>query len=166
MLVLRDFETDNNWNDVLHNQGFVKVDMPETCTVTNNTLSTIEDFTKKLSPRSRKHFNKEILPFESSFDIQIKSSLSDLELEKAYKLYTNVKENNFAINTFTYPLSVFKKMNDYAPWEFIVLYLKGNESTAPEMVGVVFGYKNVNRAYVPTLIGMNYSYVQELNLYR
>ena len=57
-------------------------------------------------------------------------------------------------------------MNDYAPWEFIVLYLKGNESTAPEMVGVVFGYKNVNRAYVPTLIGMNYSYVQELNLYR
>lgn len=166
MLVLRDFESNNSWNDLLHNQGFVKVDMPEACTVTDNTWSTIEDFTKKLSPRSRKHLNKEILPFESYFDIQIKSSLSDLELEKAYQLYTNVKENNFAINTFTYPVGVFKKMNDYVSWEFIVLYLKGNESTVPEMVGVVFGYKNLNRAYVPTLIGMNYSYVQELNLYR
>ncbi len=166
MLVLRDFESNDSWNDLLHNQGFVKVDMPEACTVTNNTWSTIEDFTKKLSPRSRKHFNKEILPFESCFDIQVKSSLSDLELEKAYQLYSNVKENNFAINTFTYPLSVFRKMNDYTSWEFIALYLKGNESTEPEMVGVVFGYKNLNSTYVPTLIGMNYSYVQELNLYR
>lgn len=166
MLVLRDFESNNSWNDLLHNQGFVKVDMPEACTVTDNTWATIEDFTKKLSPRSRKHFNKEIFPFEFCFDIQVKSSLSDLELEKAYKLYTNVKENNFAINTFTYPLNVFKKMNDYASWEFILLYLKANELTEPEMIGVVFGYKNLNRTYVPTLIGMNYSYVQELNLYR
>lgn len=166
MLVLRDFESNNSWNDLLHNQGFVKVDMPEACTVTDNTWETIEDFTKKLSPRSRKHFNKEILPFESFFDIQVKSSLSDLELEKAYKLYINVKENNFAINTFTYPLSVFKKMNNNNLWEFIVLYLKGKASIEPEMVGVVFGYKNLNKTYVPTLIGMNYSYVQELNLYR
>jgi len=57
-------------------------------------------------------------------------------------------------------------MNDYPSWEFIVLSLKGKGSTEPEMVGVVFGYKNVNKTYVPTLIGMNYSYVQELNLYR
>ncbi|ESU19097.1 2-amino-3-ketobutyrate coenzyme A ligase [Flavobacterium cauense R2A-7] len=166
MLVFRDFETDNNWDDVLHNQGFVKVVMPEACTVTDNTWSTIEDFTKKLSPRSRKHFNKEVLPFETCFDIQVKSNLSDLELEKAYQLYTNVKDNNVAINTFTYPLSAFKKMSDYASWEFIVLYLKENESKEPEMVGVVFGYKNLKRAYVPTLIGMNYNYVQELHLYR
>lgn len=166
ILVLRDFEIENKWNDLLINQGFVKIDMPETCSIINNTWSNIENFANKLSPRSRKHFNKEILPFEPSFDIQFKNYLPDLELHKAYELYKNVKDNNLAINTFTYPLNVFKKMNNYDSWEFIVLYLKANEFTTPEMVGIVYGYKNSNKTYVPTLIGMNYAYVKELNLYR
>jgi hypothetical protein len=140
--------------------------MPETCSIKDNTWLNIEDFANRLSTRSRKHFNKEILPFEPLFDIQIKNYLSDLELQKAYELYKNVKDNNLAINTFTYPLNVFKKMNNYDSWEFIVLYLKANEFTTPEMVGVVYGYKNSNKTYVPTLIGMNYAYVKELNLYR
>ncbi len=166
MLVLRDFEKNNNWDDIFHNQGFIKMDMPEACTITNNTWTTIEDFKMKLSSRSKKHFNKEILPFESSFNIEVKGNLSDSELEKAYELYRNVKENNLAINTFTYPLNVFNKMNDYNSWEFIVIYLKTNKSIEPEMVGVVFGYKNSEHTYVPVLIGMDYEYVQKLNLYR
>lgn len=166
MLVLRDFEVNNKWNDLFHNQGFIKIDMPETCVITDNSWLTIEEFANKLSPRSRKHFNKDIIPYESCFDIVVKETLSDSELQKAHQLYTNVKNNNLALNTFLYPLEAFKKMNKYASWEFIILYLKESEPKNPEMVGVVFSYKNLEETYVPELIGMDYAYVQKLNLYR
>lgn len=166
MMVLRDFDSNNKWNDLLHNLGFIKIDMPETCAINDNSWSTIEEFTSKLSPRSRKHLRKEILPFESCFDIVVKNTLTDSELQKAYQLYTNVKNNNLAINTFTYPLEVFKKMNEYSSWEFILLYLKESKSETQKMVGVIFGYKNLQCIYVPTLIGMDYAYAKKLNLYR
>lgn len=166
MLVLRDFEVSNKWNGLFHNLGFIKIDMPETCVVKNNSWSTTEEFVNKLSARSRKHFNKDIITYESYFDILIKDSLSDSELQKAYQLYANVKNNNLAVNTFTYPLEAFKKMNDYPSWEFIVMYLKESELENPEMIGIVFGYKNLENTYVPVLIGMDYKYVRKLNLYR
>lgn len=166
MLMLRDFEVNNKWNDLFHNQGFIKIDMPEACVITNNSWLSVEEFGNKLSPRSRKHFSKDIIPYEPYFEVFVKDTLSDTELQKAYQLYTNVKNNNLAINTFTYPLEAFKKMNDYPSWEFIVVYLKDSEPKNAEMVGVVFGYKNLEGTYVPVLIGMDYEYVRKLNLYR
>ncbi|MEZ7506049.1 aminotransferase class I/II-fold pyridoxal phosphate-dependent enzyme [Flavobacterium sp. Arc2] len=168
MLVLRDFEEDQQLNRIFHNQGFLKINMPETCIIQNSKWNSTEEFSATLSSRSRKHFFKEIVPFEQAFNIVIKDQLSDEELEQAYYLYQNVKNNNHAINTFTYPIKVFKKMESNRQWEFILLYLKNKEKkeiTNP-LIGILFCYKNTEHTYVPALIGMDYSYAKEFQLYR
>jgi predicted N-acyltransferase len=168
MFVLRDFEEDEQWNRIFHNQGFLKINMPETCIIQNSKWDSVEEFSAALSSRSRKHFMKEILPFEQAFDIIIKDQLTNQESEQAYKLYQNVKNNNHAINTFTYPIEVFQKMESNRQWEFILLYLKNKEKeeiTKP-LVGILFCYKNTAHTYVPALIGMDYSYAKEFQLYR
>ncbi|WP_348800137.1 bifunctional aminotransferase class I/II-fold pyridoxal phosphate-dependent enzyme/GNAT family N-acetyltransferase [Flavobacterium adhaerens] len=164
MLVLRDFKKDNIYNKTILDLGYFKIDMPESCVLQNPIWSTNEEFANGLSPRSRKHFNKEIEPFEKYYDVQIKERLSKYEMERAYQLYINVKDKNFAINTFQYTKEVFDNMDENLNWEFIVLTLK-TEINNP-MVGIMFCYKNNNHTYVPELIGMDYEWAKEYQLYR
>lgn len=172
MLVLRDFEEDEQLNHIFNNHGFLKINMPETCIIQNNKWDSMEEFSATLSSRSRKHFMKEVLPFEKAFDIVIKNKLTREESEQAYKLYQNVKNNNHAINTFTYPIEVFQKMENHHHWEFILLYLNNNNNNRDQHsslnlpIGILFCYKNTNHTYVPSLIGMDYSYAKEFQLYR
>ena len=173
MLVLRDFEEDEQLNRIFNNHGFLKINMPETCIIQNNEWNNIEEFSAALSSRSRKHFMKEVLPFEKAFDIVIKDKLTKEESEQAYKLYHNVKNNNHAINTFTYPIEVFQKMENHNQWEFILLYLNNDNNSNRDQhsslnlpIGILFCYKNTNHTYVPSLIGMDYSYAKEFQLYR
>ena len=164
MLVLRDFEQSQWLSDVFHNLGFIKIAMPQTCVITNVNWTNNQEFAAILSPRSKKHFLREVLPCEKMFRIVIKDRLSDHEIARAYSLYKNVKNNNYAVNTFTYPISVFQKMATHPYWEFILLYLK--EDTDQEPVGILFCYKNSGHTYVPSLIGMDYTVPKKYNLYR
>jgi len=163
-LVYRDFETDNNWRSILQSQGYFKVDMPESCVIEKNDWSTYEELSTNLSPRSKKHFNKEIVSFEQYYKVIIKQTLNREELERAYYLYCNVKNNNLAINTFQYTLSVFDIMTTHKNWEFILLYNKENPSN--EFVGIMFCYRNEKNTYVPELIGMDYEWANKYHLYR
>ncbi len=167
MLVIRDFEENNPWNDLFHNHGFIKINMPESCVINNNDWDSVDEFAGRLSTRSRKHFAKEIMLYEPYFDVVVKENLSDSEMDKGYELYSNVKNNNLGINTFLYPIEVFQKMNRNLQWEFITFYLKEEVRTAnPQMIGIMFCYKNLGQTYVPVLIGMDYAYVQKFHLYR
>ncbi|MDD5151917.1 MAG: GNAT family N-acetyltransferase, partial [Flavobacterium sp.] len=164
MLVLRDFEEDNKYNKTIQEQGYFKINMPESCVVQNENWTTYEEYAKELSPRSRKHFSKEILPFERHYDVVIKDKLNKTEIERAYELYNNVKNNNYAINTFRYSQEVFENMNQSPNWEFILLALKNNSETP--FIGVMFCYKNNKHTYVPELVGMDYRWAKEYQLYR
>lgn len=164
MLVLRDFETGFRWDEMIRNQGYFRIDMPESCVIDNKNFPAIENYGSLLSTRSRQHFNREILPYEKFYDVQIRDCLTEEELNRAYRLYSNVKERNLAINTFPYNREVFKNMNSCPNWEFIILTLKD----APEknLVGIMFCYKNSGKVYVPELIGMDYIAGDGFNLYR
>ena len=164
MLVLRDFEEKNKWNKTILDQGYFSINMPESCVVKNDKWNSSEEFADRLSPRSRKHFIKEILPFENLYDVVIKDKLSASEIERAYQLYSNVKDNNYAINTFKYKQEIFENMNESNNWEFILVALK-KDSENP-FTGVMFCYKNEKNAYVPELIGMDYKWAKEYQLYR
>ena len=107
---------------------------------------------------------KEIQPYEKYYNVIVKDKLTKLEIEKAYQLYNNVKDNNLAINTFRYTIEVFENMNDCPNWEFILLQLKSEESDS--FIGVMFCYKNDKNSYVPELIGMDYEKAKEFQLYR
>lgn len=164
VLVLRDFDEGNNYNKTILDQGYFKIDMPESCEVQSQIWNSNEEFANGLSPRSRKHFNKEIEPYEKYYDVKIKDKLSKSEIERAYQLYDNVKDNNYAINTFRYTQEVFENINDSTNWEFILLTLKA-EIENP-FAGIMFCYKNKNHTYVPELIGMDYKWAKEYQLYR
>lgn len=168
MLVLRDFDEDIKLNRLFHNQGFIKINMPETCIIQNVSWNTVEEFTSTLSSRSKKHFTKEILPFEKAFEIIIKEQLTEDEITQGYILYKNVKNNNYAVNTFTYSIDVFKKMAANPHWEFILLHLKDSENSQNKspLVGILFCYKNSGQTYVPSLIGMDYEVPKKFSLYR
>jgi 7-keto-8-aminopelargonate synthetase-like enzyme len=169
MLVFRDFHKDSELDMIFHDQGFIKADMPETAILQDLlSFNDIEQFTSILSTRSKRHFLKEVLPFEKEYDIIIKTDLTDEEIKHCYQLYRNVKDRNFAVNTFTYPIKVFENMINHPDWEFILLYLKRDVESIPPnpLVGVMFCYKNEKYTYVPSLIGMDYTISREFQLYR
>ncbi|SEA87484.1 7-keto-8-aminopelargonate synthetase [Flavobacterium gillisiae] len=167
-LVFRDFDPDILLDTVFHNHGFLKINMPETAKIQKLEWASVQEFASTLSARSRRHFFEEVRPFEKAFDIVIKEKLTADEMEQCYQLYKNVKNNNHAINTFTYPITIFNKMINHPNWEFILLYLtsKESEENYQEIVGVMFCYKNTDHTYVPALIGMNYTYSSKFQIYR
>ena len=164
MVVLRDFENGFKWDEMVRNQGYFRIDMPESCVIENKNWPPIEKYGSLLSTRSRQHFNREILPYEKFYDVEIKDCLNQEEINRAYELYCNVKDRNLAINTFTYNRQVFENMNSSPNWEFIMLTLK--DATENNFVGIMFCYKNSGNVYIPELIGMDYIAGEGYNLYR
>jgi 7-keto-8-aminopelargonate synthetase-like enzyme/predicted N-acyltransferase len=168
MTVLRDMEENEALNEMLHKSGFVKIHMPESCIVQDLSWEGEEGYLATLSTRSRKHFRQDIKPFEKFFDISIKSSATEAELDVFYDLFENVRKRNFDLNTFSFPRQLFSRISEHTNWEFIVMYLKPEYDTRPVRlpVGVMFCYKNMDHTYVPSFIGMDYNYTQEFQIYR
>lgn len=168
MLVLRDFPPKNGLNEIFHEQGFFKVNMPESCFYENFNWETQQDYLKTLSSRSRRHFIKDIQPYEDMFEINIEESPGAEEIDLLYELYINVKNNNKGLNTFTYPKNLFERMSKSSDWEFIILRLRKEYSTGrtKNPVGVMFCYNNLNYTYVPNYIGLDYKYAEEFQIYR
>ena len=168
MLVLRDFEEDNEINELLHNLGFIKTNMPESCMIDDLSWEGEEGFLATLSTRSKKHFKTDVKAFEDYFDIEYNTSATSSELDVYYDLFENVRKENFALNTFSFPKKLFTQMAANPDWEFITLYLKKEYDTRPERIpaAVMFCYKNMENTYVPAFIGMDYAYVQQYQTYR
>jgi 7-keto-8-aminopelargonate synthetase-like enzyme len=164
MLVLRDFDPGTRWDAMIQGQGFFTMDMPESCVLEGRHWETYDEFAAMLTPRSRRHFQEEVRPFEKYYRIEYKETLDSAALERAHQLYCNVHEKNLAVNTFRYPKEVFEAMSDSPNWEFLLLSLKDG-SGAP-FVGVMFCYKNATASYVPILVGMDYAAGEGFGLYR
>lgn len=164
MLVLRDFDPDTRWDGMIQSQGFFRIEMPESCVLGGLDWKRTEDFTARLSSRSRRHFNEEILPFEKYYDIQYRETLESTEIGRAHLLYCNVQEKNLAVNTFRYGREVFEAMSASPNWEFLLLSLK--DGNGAPFSGVMFCYKNATAAYVPILVGMDYAAGNGYGLYR
>lgn len=162
-LVLRDFEKQDDLGNRILNKGFIVVEMPETAVFKDFNWSGISDFENVLAKRAKRHFRKEILPYVDTYRVEIKKQLDSEELEEAYRLYLNVKNNNKALNNFTYALGLFRDMNDSGLWEFLLLRSKEHD----DIKGVMFCFVNkTNNSYNPVLIGMEGMGIERLLLYR
>ncbi len=162
MIVLRDFHSKSYFGEILQQQAFIPVAMPDSCVLEKLDWKDEKEFVENLSARSRRHFRKEVKPYEDRFEIVIQETPDKQEILKYYELYKEVKMKNYGLNTFTYPLRLFKKMANHSSWEFLVLRLKHNSQVA----GVMFCYKNQKKVFVPSLIGMDYDYNSEFQTYR
>jgi 7-keto-8-aminopelargonate synthetase-like enzyme len=168
MTVLRDFQEDVEINEFLHSQGFIKVSMPDSCIIEDLSWEGTEGYINSLSPRSRKHFKKDIQAYEKYFDVVHQSDATAEELDTFYNLFENVRMKNFDLNTFSFPKELFQEMSANPNWEFIVLYMKQEFVSAGERkpVAVMFCYKNMDHTYVPSFIGMDYNFTTEYQTYR
>ena len=121
MVVLRDFSERNLLHTYFQGQGFVRVQMPNSCTIDLETNETLEGFIAKLSSRNRRHLRKEILEYESLLKIEARKKCNIALLKQIQELYTQVHQNNLGLNTFSFPEKLFENMSKHPHWEFIVI---------------------------------------------
>ena len=166
-ILLRDFDADDQqMHDLMAELGFVKMLMPETCVVEKLQGQSEEEYVRALSQKGRRHFVQKIKRKQHFFEPVVKIRLSPDELDYAIKLFKNVKNHNFAINSFLFPEKLFQEINESEHWEFLILYIREEYSINRRPVAVCFNHINANRVYSPMLIGMDYDYLLEYGVYR
>jgi 7-keto-8-aminopelargonate synthetase-like enzyme len=155
MLMIRDIPgEDQLLNAFFHQQGFMKIDLPEGSELDLTTFENAEDYLQKRNAKSRKHIRKDILHFEDQFEVIVRNQLGQDELEKAYTLYLNVQKHNKALNNVTFPFSLMQQMNEGDDWEFLLFYLKQPGSP---LVGIGCTHKGPE-TYQGVVLGMDYQY--------
>ena len=163
MIVLRDFPKSTSWHKLLHGNGFVRVQMPDSCVVLLNDVLNIDNYISNLSTRNRKHFRKDIQPYLAKVNVKITHHCTVSELEAVKKLYGNVNQHNRGLNTFSFPEKLFHCMNDHPLWEFILI----SPIDRPEnLIGAMLCYKNLEKVYVPAFVGMDYTNLNDFGTYR
>jgi len=163
MIVLRDFSMNDTLNRYFLGQGFVRIQMPNSCRINLRADESIETYISRLSSRNRKHLRKDILAYEPSLEISILQTLNNPQLNQVHLLYNNVRLNNLGLNTFPYPINLFKNMSDHPNWEFILIH---HPEQLNKIIGVMFCYKNNAQTYVPSLVGIDYDYLKIYQTYR
>ncbi|NDV17672.1 aminotransferase class I/II-fold pyridoxal phosphate-dependent enzyme [Muricauda sp. TY007] len=163
MTVLRDFETESTWNETLYGHGFLRVQMPNSCTVDLKGIDTMETYMEQLSSRNRRHFRKDIQPFFDLTQTETISNADAFQMQEFKRLFGEVQQRNLGLNTFSFPDQLFEHMNKNELWEFIVLTPKGKPKA---ILGVMFCYTNMNQVYVPAFVGMDYDLLETYSTYR
>jgi predicted N-acyltransferase len=162
MIMVRDLSAeDQELSDFFHQQGFMKIDLPEGSELDLTGFRDEDEFIAQLSSNSRRHLRKDVLQYRDQFDIVIKQQLDEVELQKAYQLYLNVQQANHALNNITYPFRLMQEMNDRENWEFILLYAK---QEGEPLIGMVCGHKGYS-TYQGVILGMDYSF-RKLKTYK
>jgi 7-keto-8-aminopelargonate synthetase-like enzyme/predicted N-acyltransferase len=161
IIQLRDFDSeDTELRDFLIKEGFIKLEMPDTHVFEDFTWDNEQTFIDHLSPKSRLHVRKQILPFHDAFSVNyISDSANTAAIETIYKLYLAVKQQSYNINTFHLPLKFFQNALLHPKWEIMELSIGGEINS--------FGlcYRS-DHNYIPMVIGLNYSLNKRYNCYR
>ncbi len=173
-LQLRDFDTaDIEMSDFLTKEGFIKMEMPDTHILSNTKWKNESEYLSSFSSGSRWHFKKLISDKTNFFTTTVLSSKEEKEKGQTdlwYKLYSNVKNKSFNINTYTIPLKYFTNIVNHSNWEIIELRLKPEdmETTDGEgsLVSVNFCYKSSKNNYSVFAVGLDYDYVLTHGCYR
>ena len=163
MVVLRDFAEKEPLHNYFQGQGFVRVQMPDACTMELGHFDTMEAYVTTLSSRNRQHLRKEILALEPRFKIEILKTANRRQLKQIQALYANVHQNNLGLNTFPFPESLFENMANHSNWEFITISL---HESPDHMVGAMLCYRNQGKTFVPAFVGLDYGYLKEYHCYR
>jgi 7-keto-8-aminopelargonate synthetase-like enzyme len=166
-LVLRDLAAgDLELGHALHEHGYVKLPMPDSLVI-DTVVPDDDQWLDGLSPRSRVHQRREVLPFDDTFDVEILHhggrAPSDHELAQLHRLYCNVREHSLEINSFELPPTLLREMLAHDCWELMVMRLRHDASGQP----VAFGAHFIGaHHYAPMIIGLDYAHVRSQHSYR
>ena len=161
-LFLRDFDAfDEELTLFLIHQGFVKIDSLENNVISNLKNISFEDYLiKRLKKQQRYELRTMVLSDINDWSCIVEEhNISDIKM--LYKLYKNVKDNSFQLNTFDIPFSAFEKIIDAKQCE--VMTLRYNKDNTIVCMGICLKTKN---NYCPVIFGMDHSYNKTHNIYR
>ncbi|MEO6733996.1 MAG: aminotransferase class I/II-fold pyridoxal phosphate-dependent enzyme [Ferruginibacter sp.] len=167
-IVFRDFHGINKeLDDLMVDNGFFKIKMPDTHRLESLSWNNPTELYESLSPNGKNHLRKKVLRNIDCFTVEV-ISISDWteEIENWFQLYLNVKNNSLELNTFALPGKLFTQLALNENWEMLQLTLK-NPGDALDAVPccVVFSYKT-KEAYIPMIIGLDYTNNQKYGIYR
>jgi 7-keto-8-aminopelargonate synthetase-like enzyme len=166
-IMIRDLDSaDPELKEFMVEQGFVKVDLPESCVVEDLTWDNEEQFLATLTKENKKNYNRYVKRFEQNFDVAFHDQLPEAELQHAIGLFRNVKNKNLGINIFHFPDKLFQEMNLDPQWEFLTLTLKKELGETDKPVMVCFCHKNSAQVYSFLLTGIDYDYNIRYGSYR
>ncbi len=167
-VVLRDLETPSaSFEQYLRDQGFIAMKAPDSFELDVD-WKDHDDFLNGLSYNSRRHQRKSVEPFDDHYLMTPFSkhgeTATTLDLRRIEALYTNVKRQSLALNTFDLPSRFFSAAANSEDWE--ILSLSSVDPDAPSgPLGIVVSYTGDDH-YVPLVIGLDYDYVRCEGLYR
>jgi 7-keto-8-aminopelargonate synthetase-like enzyme len=167
-IVLRDFNREDSELDTfLVDNGYFKVAMPDNNIVQHLTWENKAAYYQSLSKRSKRHFNQDVQRHEDKFEVHIENDYSEENINYWYSLYVNVKNNNLGLNSFALPLKTFRQMLLNNKWEVLSLSVKKEFDFVgvEKPVAVAFCYKAL-AAYLPVIVGMDYSYNETYKTYK
>ena len=166
-IMFRDLESgDEELDKYMIENGFVRIDLPESCIVKNLDWNTEEDFVNSLTKESKKNFKRYIKKVEHLCNVEFKDKLTKDEMTHALKLHKAVNEKNMAINSFLFPDSVFQEMIDDPNWEFVVVTIKPEYKETDKPIVVCFCHKNTHKVYSFMLTAIDYDLVYKYFAYR
>ena len=159
--------------DFLIKEGFIKVEMPEIHLMANLNWKDEQEYLSRFSSGSRWNFKKLILEKKNNFNTQILTSEAEKQKgqpEDWFRLYSNVKNKSYSINTFTLPAKFFTNLVKHPNWEVIELRLRSGETVPQDkeglLVAVNFCYRSAKNSYSLYAVGLDYTYVVEHGCYR
>lgn len=159
-IMLRDFSNvDDALDSFFVDNGFFKMAMPDSYSVDLTAFNNETDWLNTLSVNAKKSYRKYVQRHADKFVAQVHTSATDADIDYWYELYCNTKNNNLGLNTFALPKKLFTQMLQQHNWEAICLTVKPeyDYEGIGKPVAVVFCNKSAD-AYVPVIIGMDYSY--------
>ncbi len=167
-VMVRDIvDDDREINNFMHTQGYLQITLPESSVIQNLDWNSQEEYLSRLSSKSRSHVKNDVFKFQSHFDVETKEQLSSEELLRAYHLYQDVSNRNYAFNNVEFPFRLFETMNQNPNWEFLTFRLKKEfiANDDDSLVGVGFTFKT-KESYCAVLLGMDYCYSREHKVYK
>ena len=169
-LLLRDFfgAPDEEFEQFMLEQGFIKQQMLNNCVVENLAWKTSEEFLQGLGQKYRYNVRKEILKFEHQFEVECGQQVfTREEIQNFYRLYEAVFERALALNVFKLPFSYFEEMCNNQSYDILRLYIQPafSQSGEKELVGVMFSQVN-DELYNAMIVGLDYRYVFANNTYK
>jgi 7-keto-8-aminopelargonate synthetase-like enzyme len=162
VIVLRDFEEKDPIAEVLENEGYTKLEMPNTNIIENPKWETYDELLNLIDSKKRKdHIKNSAIKKEKYFEINYLDEITPEKAALYYALFKNVKNKNFAFNFFTYPEKTPAILSKYKDWEFIEICFKETK----EIVGCGWSFKGEN-SYSPLIAGLNYKFQDKYQIYK
>jgi 7-keto-8-aminopelargonate synthetase-like enzyme len=164
-IVLRDFHgVCPELDELMIRQGYFKVRMPDTHLVQDMSWDK-DDYYGHLSKRSRQHYREDVRKYAGSFELTVAPAVvSAGEAAYRYRLYENVKGHSLDLNTFALPKKLFSLLPASPGWEVLLLRLKA-AAAGGKPVCMICCYRSAG-AYVPMIIGMDYTFNRQYKIYR